>query len=102
MNKNFGTIRNGKKVTFVSNFYLQGFERVEASGNYSEYGAYQLGTKDGRSFSFTGWIDSGADAVEKNKLYKIAFEYDPRYKNSKPRVIGIADVGSEFTNQISI
>lgn len=83
-----GKIKEGKRVTFEGDFYLQGFEIVPASNNYSSYGLYQLGTEDGRSLSFTGWTDSGCEKLEKNKLYHFYFDYDSRYKNSKPRVIG--------------
>ena len=90
-----GKIREGNKVTFEGDYYLQGFEVVPPSGNYQSYGSYQIGTKDGRSMNFTGWTDSGADKLEKNRLYHFYFSYDARYKNAKPKVIGIDVIGSD-------
>lgn len=87
---NVGKLRPSRQVTFVCEMVLQGFEVVEGSNNYPAYGSYQLGTADGRSVHFTGWCESGAGSLPKNRPYTVAFEYNTRFDNPKPRVIGIS------------
>ena len=89
-----GQVRENAKTTFEGSYYLQGFEVIPASGKYESYAQYQLGTDDGRSLAFTGWAESGADLLEKNQKYLFRFSYDPRYKNARPKVIGVTNMSS--------